>query len=153
MSRSPRDDSELRRPLEALERCVLELEARLARHDAAEGARAEVARIVLAAVERVERRTAELERELAALRRSREAAIAPGPRRVSAAVAARRVGVSPATMRRWIESGAVEGLVIRSGGRKRWSVEETSLERLERGAPGAHAASDSGPDRASRGCS
>lgn len=83
---------------------------------------------------RVERRNVELEGEL---RRARHA------RRIPVATAARRLGLSPASIRRLIESGDLRGAGLRLPDRERraWVVDLPDLERLEReagavGAPG-----------------
>ena len=93
-------------------------------------------------VDRLERRLAELERCYAALDRERDAALEP--RRAPATRAAERLGISPATVRRLIESGALDGLALQLPDRERklWVVDVKSLERFEResdptGATGA----------------
>lgn len=81
---------------------------------------------------RSDRRVASLERELA---RGRH------PRRVPAATAARRLGVSSSSVRRLIEAGDLRGAALQLPDRERraWVVDATDLERLEResGAVGA----------------
>jgi hypothetical protein len=97
-------------------------------------------------LEVLENRNRWLERRLDALDRRgghRAPQLAP-ERRVPAVAAARRLGLAPATVRRMVAEGRLEGLAIESGGRRLWTVNLSSLERLERGAPGAPDASEDG---------
>jgi hypothetical protein len=64
------------------------------------------------------------------------------PERVPAAAAARRLGLAPATVRRMVAEGRLDGLAIEAGGRRLWTVSLDSLARLERGAVGAPDATD-----------
>lgn len=102
----------------------------------------ELAREVREHLAALEGRIDQLERQLAQER---------APRRVPAAAAARRLGLSPASVRRLVESGALDGAALRLPDRERrvWVVSLESLERFERqaSAPGAAGA----PDRAAAG--
>lgn len=119
----------LRRSIAVFAKRIAELERQVAKSEELAEARAAVAGAVLAVGEKVERRLAALE----ALRPAPPRAV----RRVPAAAAARRLGVSPATVRRRIADGTLDGIVVEAAGRKRWAVGEEALERLEHGAPGA----------------
>ena len=94
------------------------------------------------AVEQLAGRLAEVERRTAAL--EHEMALGRETRRVPAVAAARRLGLSLASVRRLVESGALAGEALHLPDRERrvWVVELESLQRFEGaggavGAPGA----------------
>lgn len=104
------------------------------------------------AVERLEAGVAQerelreaLEHRLAAV--ERELALGRALRRVPLVTAARRLGLSPASVRRLIQSGDLAGAALRLPDRERrvWVVEVQSLARFEReaGAVGAVGAENS----------
>lgn len=92
-------------------------------------------RAIWGAITKIETRQTDLDHRLTAP--ERKVTHARDLRRVPAVTAALRLGVGPATIRRRIADGTLDGLAIRSGGRRRWTVTLASLEALERGAPGA----------------
>jgi len=79
-------------------------------------------RVLAAAFQELEQRVLVLERRTAA------------PARMPTTAAAKRLGLSPASVRRLIEAGELEGLALQLQGssRKVWVVELQSLERFER---------------------
>ncbi len=127
----------LARQIGALVGRVLELEERLA----ASAARGR------AQLDELARENADLRRRVERLERR----VADGPERRPATWAARRLGLSPASVRRLVETGHLEGAALRLPDRERrvWVVEAESVERFERqggavGAPGT-------PNRAAAG--
>lgn len=92
-------------------------------------------------------RLADLERQVAELRGK------PARDRVSAVTAARRLGVSRATVQRLVETGALRGTALRlpSRARRRWVVDGDDLRRFEaeRGSAGATGTANAAADGAS----